>query len=354
MNNTAISTLKSITKRGVRCLQSIQLLAPWGPYKRISDSDRNSFNKVLSIWRPKDDKKVFILRWMITEWCNYKCSYCDQTHDRSARKGKYTAHAFDNSPLGKWCDSFHRHFHDRRLSLLITGGEPMLDRKNMGPLLKELTSMPTVECIRIDTNISWKPDNYKGVDPKKIILMCTYHPAQVSKESFFASIKRLLDFGYKIGMVNFVMNSENFNIFKKIKQEMFELGIPLHPNPLWDSKGQYSEEDLSILKEELPLADYQYRTQTVSPFGKKCLFPSLAYQMDQTGQIQVGCHPQISGSFFENSLPPTFVGPAPCPMKSCACLDMYSFLKNVDRNTDVNPLLVYSEMLKNKSLRHDT
>lgn len=324
------------------------IFAPCGQYDRISDSDRIAFDQVLSIWRPEGEIPIFMLRWKLTEWCNYKCPYCPQTHDRFARIGKYAAHAFDNYPLAKWVNAFSYHFQERRLSLVITGGEPMLDRENMVPLLKQLTAMPAVECIRIDTNASGKLDNFKEVDPEKIILNCSYHPSQVSKESFLNAIKQLLYFGYKIGMVNFIMGTDNFDIFKKVKEEIFELGIPINPNPQFNLEGPYSTEHLAVLKEELPRADFLYKTQGLSPYGNKCLFPSLAYQMDQTGKIHVGCHPQASGSFFENSLPPTFIGPVPCPNNSCMCLDMYSFLKDVNRNKNVNPLLIYSDMLKNK------
>jgi len=224
----------------------------------------------------------------------------------------------------------------------------MIDYENMVPLLRELTSMPTVECIRIDTNVSWNPDKYRGVNTSKIILMCSYHPSHVSKESFYRRIRQLTDSGFKIGMVNLVMTRDNLSIYKQTSREMAALGVPLHPNPLWDSKGKYSTEDLSLLKEELPDADYSYRSGELSPYGKKCLFPALAYQMNQNGRLHVGCHPHLSGNFFDDSLIPTFVGPVPCPRNFCCNLDMYSFLKEVNRNTNANPLLVYSDMLKVK------
>ncbi len=308
----------------------------------------NSFQRVLPAWKPKKGKPVSILRWFMTEWCNCKCPYCPQTHDRFADKNGYKAHTFDNHPLEKWINAFRYHSRERDFSLVITGGEPMLDRKNMVPLLKELTSMPAIKCIRIDTNASWTPDSYKEIDPSKIILMCTYHPSQVSENLFFNRMKQLLDFGYKIGMVNFVMDRNNFGNFNKTKEKMNKLRIPLHPNPLWDSKGKYSEKDMLLMKKELPKADYYYRTKLLSPRGKKCLFPALAYMMNQNGRINVGCHAQISGSFFDDDLPEIFQSPMPCPEQYCVCLDMYSFLEDVDRNTDINPLFVYSNILRKK------
>ncbi len=97
----------------------------------MPDRAVDTFAPVLSVWRPREEKPVFLLRWLVTEWCNYRCGYCPQSHDRFARRGHFTAHAFDNFPLRRWLAAFERHFAERRLSLVMTGGEPMVDGQNM-------------------------------------------------------------------------------------------------------------------------------------------------------------------------------------------------------------------------------
>jgi organic radical activating enzyme len=119
-----------------------------------------------------------------------------------------TAHAFDNFPLDQWLQAFRRHFANHRLSLVISGGEPLLDKKNMPLLLTAFHEMPEVECIRIDTNTSWKLDWYSELDKSKMILMCTYHPTQVDEQQFFEKIHGLLDSGFQIGMINYVMTPQ--------------------------------------------------------------------------------------------------------------------------------------------------
>ena len=116
----------------------------------------------MDVWRPKDAMPVVALRWMVTNWCSYRCPYCPRTHDRRAQKGdRMTAHAFDNFPLQQWLEAFDRHFAGYRLSVVITGGEPMVDRKNVPKLLNFLSAKTTVECIRIDTNLSWSPMHFQ-------------------------------------------------------------------------------------------------------------------------------------------------------------------------------------------------
>ena len=205
--------------------------------------------------------------------------------------------------------------------------------------------MPTVECIRIDTNASWGEKMVEGLDLSKTILMCTYHPGQTTEENFLRRIDEKLELGLKIGMVNFVLNDDNFEKFDRAKETMAERGIPLHPNPLWDSKGRYSEDVIQLFERELPELDYNYRTGSLSPRGKRCLFPSIAWEMDQVGRVKVGCHSHISGDFFAKELPETPAGPVPCPLGGCSCLDKYSFLKGSTRNTSHNPLQEYANAL---------
>lgn len=221
----------------------------------------------------------------------------------------------------------------------------MLDKKMMISFLKMLTEMPTVECIRVDTNASWTLSGYNTIDPSKIILMCTYHPSQTKEEEYFQKIDKLIESGFKIGMINYVMSKENIDRYRYLRDSFAERGIPLHPNPLWDSRGYYAEEDLHLLKEAIPEHDFAFRTGIKSPRGEKCLFPAVGLQMDYTGKIHVGCHPYISKSFFDKELPLLFAGPIPCPMKKCYCLDMYSFLQKVNRNITSNPLKIYSDVL---------
>lgn len=320
---------------------------PGSPYRQMSAADQKAFEPVLRVWRPENEPPVIALRWLMTEWCNYSCPYCEQTHERNAPKGwGMTAHAFDNHPVDKWLDAFGRHFGGKRLSMVITGGEPFVDRKAMPVLLKYLTSMPGLECLRLDTNAWWQPGDYAEVDKSKIILMCTFHPSQTTAEKFFAKMDALLAAGFQIGMVNYVMSAQNFPQYLHYKGVLAEKGIPLHPNPLWHNEGRYSPEEVELLHAELPEADFRYRSGTASPFYKKCLYPALAYEMDYRGEISVGCHGAVSGSFFDAELPELFAGPVPCPHRSCVCLDKYSFLGEINRNTGTNPLRIYGDSLR--------
>jgi MoaA/NifB/PqqE/SkfB family radical SAM enzyme len=341
----ARDTLRLMAQR----VQRLRYAMPGSAYRRMSAADAAAFQPELDVWRPPDALPGVMLRWFMTEWCNYDCPYCTQTHRRDAPKGRgKTAHAFDNFPIEAWQDAIVRHFGTTRLAVLITGGEPFVDRKAMVPFLNFLTKLPATESIRIDTNGWWAPEPYAALDKSKITLMCTLHPSQTTVDRFLKRIDALLAAGFHVGMVNYVMNADNLPHYLDYKEELRHRRIPLHPNPLWNSTGDYAPEDLEILRGELEDADFQYRSGSLSPLGKKCLFPALAYELDYLGNIYVGCHAPASGNFFDKTLPPLFAGPVPCPHKSCVCLDKYSFVEGMGRNLSLDPLRTYGEILRNR------
>ena len=132
---------------------------PFSPYQRMSSADRAAFGPVLRVWKPDDSPAGVMLRWFMSEWCNYACPYCSQTHGRNAAKGHgMTAHAFDNFPLEQWQDAFERHFANVNLAVLITGGEPFVDRKAMPRFLKTVGNeapSPTARCHTVIAS-SWR------------------------------------------------------------------------------------------------------------------------------------------------------------------------------------------------------
>lgn len=297
------------------------------------------------VWRPKYGKQGILLRWLISEWCNYRCPYCPQTHDRRADKGNgKTAHAFDNFSLATWLEAIDRHFEPYRLSLVLTGGETMLDRKNVGALINHLTAKQSVECIRIDTNAWWRPDQFPTTDFSKVTLMCTFHPSQTTEEEFITQIRLYQSAGIEIGMVNYVMDEPNVDAFPERHKKFADMGIYLHPNPLWDATGTYAERSRQVLKAYLPPLDFALRTGEPSK-GKPCKFPGLSFEMDYKGMIYPGCFNSQKVSLFGPTLPERPAHVVACPKDSCHCLDKYSFLKGSERNTSLNPLAEYAKAL---------
>jgi hypothetical protein len=301
------------------------------------------------VWYPAAGPKPVMLRWLMSEWCNYRCPYCPQTHDRHAPKGDgFTAHCFDNHPIETWLEAFERHFGRSLLSLVMTGGETMLDRKNMTRLINHLTAQSWVAAIRVDTNAWWRPDQFAGLDLSKLILMCTYHPSQTTEERFIRNLLLYREAGIEIGVINYVMDAANTVHFERLRARFADLGLVLTPNPLWTGTGDYSPEASTLLQTYLPPLDYEWRAGG-SPFGKSCRFPGLSYEMDLKGNVFPGCHPEKSGSLFDATLAPVEPQYSPCPTQGCVCLDKYSFLEGVERNVTLVPLRHYAAALSERA-----
>ena len=324
---------------------------PRSPYHKLSRKDGKHFAPVLAAWRPTDSEPVAMVRWLITEWCNYACPYCPQIHTRFRKlKNGLTSHAFDNFSVERWTEAFDRHFAHQKFSITITGGEPMLDRLSMPILLQHLVGMPTCEMVRIDTNASWGVRHFEHLQKERIELMCTFHPSRAKLDTFVARIKSYQDAGFKVSMVNYVMSQDNFDGFLPLREQLSAFKIPVNPNPLWGGAHPYTEQQRELLQQWLPVKDYLFRSGTLSSRGRKCLFPALAYEMNQTGSIHVGCHRATASSFFADSLPTLFAGPVPCPHKSCVCVDKYSFLEEVNRNSSLSPIAVYADLLHERAV----
>lgn len=309
------------------------------------------FEDIARKWKPITGKQPKILRLFMTEWCNYKCPYCVQTHERKRilrqKNGKiFYAHAFDNFSVDTWIEAFSAFSEKNRIALTVTGGEPFLDQENMLHFLSEMIKIPEVDNIRIDTNASWNPLPYSALDKSKLFLMCTFHPSRVSEQKYVEKIKELLREGFSVPMVNYVMSPKQRDAFERLKKVFGDIGVPLNPNPLWSPSHKRSEEELAILRSVTNEFDLAYRSCSSSPFGKRCMYPSVAYEIDQTGLVATGCHPERNGDFITGVIPELFESPVSCPANTCICLDKYSFLEGCRRNLSLNPILEFAKCIK--------
>ncbi|MGD0729909.1 MAG: hypothetical protein ABR956_01510 [Terracidiphilus sp.] len=254
-------------------------------------------------------------------------------------------HSFRNYSVDEWLGSFQRHFSVNRLSLTITGGEPMADRNSIVALVNGLTAMSTVECIRIDTNAYWEPERYRDLDRSKVIMNCSYHPEQTNEDAYFDRMRRIVASGFHIGMVNYVFYGDRAIRYGEHKSRLRKLGIPINPNSEFHSRR--TKEERELLVREIPALEFSQKVLQIPTDGEQCLYPAIAYDMDYEGNVSVACFPSVSGSFFDVKLPKQPAGPVSCPAKNCFCTDKYVMLKRAKslRAAAINPLAYYSEEL---------
>jgi len=305
---------------------------------------REAFREVLASWRPEHQPPVVALRWLMSELCPYNCRYCNQ-HHKLERSNGVSNHGFANYPVEEWLAAFKRHFSVNRLALSISGGETMADRKSVIALLNGLSAMPTVESIRMDSNAYWSPEWFKDLDRSKLIFNFSYHPEQTNEEDYFNRLERIVEAGFRIGMVNYVFFGNRIDRYFEYQARLRKLGVPINPNPDFHANPTQAEKE--FLLGQIPAVDYEHKALRVRTKGRSCFYPSLAYEMDFTGTIAVACFNSVSGSFFDSKLPSLPKEPVSCPHPTCYCLEKYVMLEGSDpkRAAATDALSYYSNQL---------
>ena len=319
------------------------------PVPQLSESP--SFKDLDATWRPNGQNPGVMLRWFMTEWCNYGCPYCRQDHRRRRSQRSLRVHSFDNCAAEEWIEAIDRNFMDKRVAITITGGEPMLDAKSMSEFLSLLLTRRYINNVRIDTNMSWSPSRFKELpNKKKLIFNCSLHTSQTKTEVFISKIEELGELGFPIGIVNYIMTAEQALHYEELMNRFKELNVPLHPNPLYPLTSESLKviaRFRGILKMVLDSVDFYYKTGGRTK-GKVCYYPSIALEMNQNGNIGVGCFQRVSGNIFEDGVPELPQGPVRCPYDKCMCLDKYSFIKGINRNIDLNTLKIYGNLIRKR------
>ncbi len=295
---------------------------------------------------------VMMFELMLTSWCNYECAYCVATIHKHRDESQ---HAFDHHDASLWIEAFARVPHD--FALLVRGGEPFLDDTNFSRFVRRVGELEKLRYMRVDTNGSWDPDRYESV-PREIRtatqLNVSFHPTQITLERFEKRLDRIIDAGWSIGMINYVMQADQEGDYESVRDHFRRArGIYVNPNPdAFD--GAWATSDLDAKESSrrkivplLPLADLLRKTGAPTR-GKSCFFPSISYVIAPNGAAQRSCGVAVSNEtrtldFIRDSARVRPLAEAStCPQTACLCLDRYAFLEELDgRGAEINLLEEY-------------
>ena len=299
------------------------------------------------IWRPYDhnfDKRNLVIVWELSNWCNYNCSYCYQPdHDRKS------GHTFDYYDVETWLSAFKKFDNGlRKIHLLIVGGEPFLDVKNMHFTLENLTQMDFIDSIRIDTNGSIDPNLYKGIDFSKIFLNISFHPEMINLTDFTKNLTKYLKSQFKVQMINFQIINNNEEEYEKIKVFFWD-NYKIKVNPALTILDRPVFYDLKWFTKHLNEEDLQFRARFDKfTYGLKCRYPMINFRIYWDGTVVNSCFDKKKYNLItvkNDKLYSLLKREIPnCPRMFCWCLHMYSFLEGFQRNEkSLNPLKNYTE-----------
>ena len=264
---------------------------------------------------------VMVIELSVTTWCNYTCAYCVTSVQQ---RREQAIHAFDKHDVATWIAAFERIPY--QFALLCRGGEPFLDHQNFSRFLAGVGPL-TTGYLRVDTNGSWSPDRYAAVPAdirRKTQLNVSFHPTQIALEPFASRLARIVDAGWSVGMVNYVMQADQADDFERVREYFRERhGIFVNPNP-----DAYKPMPTKFL----PVIDNERKTGAPT-LGKACFFPSIAYWVAPDGTAARACRVTRGRSQLDFIRESDQLEPLPtpvrCPQHVCLCLDRYAFLEEL-------------------------
>ncbi len=253
--------------------------------------------------------------------CNYGCAYCPfakrkQTRDELAQ---------DKRALVRFVTWVRAQTH-RTLSILVTpwGEGPI--RTWYQDALCELSGMPHVKRVVIQTNLSCRLDWLERANPQSLALWCTYHPEWTQRESLLqkCSVLDAHKIRYSVGVVGFARFRNEI--------EMLRRELPPHVyvwiNAVKRDLDTLSPEDRAFFAHIDPL--YPYNTHHYPSQGKPCRAGTTAISVDGEGTMR-RCHfiPTPIGNIYdahwERALTHRF-----CTQKTCHCYIGYMHLEYVE------------------------
>jgi MoaA/NifB/PqqE/SkfB family radical SAM enzyme len=263
--------------------------------------------------------------------CNYDCDYCPFAKHVSSREELEQ----DQAALARfvqWCSGPEARA--RRLSILFTPWGEALIRPYYAPALVELSRLPHVVAVAIQTNLSSRLAALAEADRATLGLWTTFHPSQTTLDRFVERCKELdeLQIRYSVGVVGL---REHFD-------QIDELRARLRPDVyLWINAyksagpGYYREAELERLAAIDPL--FSLNAVRHETRGHSCAAGRSALFVRGDGTVS-RCHfvDRPLGNLYERPLA-QLLGDEPCPQASCGCFIGYVQLDRLDLRRRFGP-----------------
>lgn len=156
------------------------------------------------------------ITWLLTNSCNYRCSYCQ--NDFKEPEG------FSVKTPEEWAAAWKRFYDDYGTAAIqLTGGEPTTYPRFF-EILREVAKMHHVE---MQTNLSWDPEDLiKAVSPDRVSRIgASFHQDHEKFDVFLAKMKRLKDAGFKVE-ITYVAYPPYIEKGKELLSQAREAGVP--------------------------------------------------------------------------------------------------------------------------------
>jgi MoaA/NifB/PqqE/SkfB family radical SAM enzyme len=242
--------------------------------------------------------------------CNYACGYCPFAK-RTESTGELTADRLALLRFSDWVASRV----DDRLAVFFTPWGEALVRSWYRDAVEQLSNLPNVDRVAIQTNLSCPLDWVTRCDRSSLAFWATYHPGEVDRARFVSRCRELSQHGirYSAGVVGL---KEHFAEIEALRRELPE-DVYLWVNAYKRELGYYIDDELRFLEMIDPL--FRVNNKRHLSLGRACRTGRSVISVDGTGEIR-RCHfvSDRIGNIYEPGFEANLVDRA-CPAATCSC-----------------------------------
>ncbi|MEV4194430.1 STM4011 family radical SAM protein [Streptomyces toxytricini] len=250
--------------------------------------------------------------------CDYDCPYCPFAKRRDSR----TALTADREALERFTAWAAGNTGDR-LSVLFTPWGEGLVRSWYRRALVELSHLPHVRRVAIQTNLSGRTGWTAEADPDRLALWCTYHPGQTPYNRFLGKCRDLAAAGirHSVGIVGM---PEHLAEARRLREDLPERVY------LWVNAAEgrtYTDAEADRWTAIDPLFPYSRHPHRSA--GLPCRTGSSVVSVDGAGTVR-RCHfvKAELGNLYDGSYRAA-LRPRPCPLAVCDCHIGYVHLETL-------------------------
>ncbi|OEU96353.1 STM4011 family radical SAM protein [Streptomyces oceani] len=252
------------------------------------------------------------------ESCDYDCPYCPFAKRRDSPERLRA----DRAALERFTGWVAAQTGDE-LSVLCTPWGEGLVRSWYRRALVELSRLPHVRRVAIQTNLSCRTDWLAAADLDRLALWCTYHPGQTPYDRFLAKCHQLTRMGvrYSVGIVGL---PEHLEAAQRLRAELPERVY------LWVNAAEgrsYADPEAERWTDLDPLFPYSRRPHRSA--GLPCRTGESVLSVDGAGTVR-RCHFVRTelGNLYDGSYRRA-LAPRACPLAVCDCHIGYVHLETL-------------------------
>ncbi|MGW2201281.1 STM4011 family radical SAM protein [Streptomyces sp. NPDC001774] len=250
--------------------------------------------------------------------CDYDCPYCPFAKRRDSREQLRA----DRAALERFSAWAAAQTGDRLRVLFTPWGEGLV-RSWYRRTLVELSHLPHIERVAIQTNLSCRTEWLAEADPGTLALWCTYHPGQTPYDRFLAKCRELTARGtrFSVGIVGLPEHREHARRLRdELPPEVY----------LWVNAAEgltYTDEEAGAWTALDPLFPYSRRSHPSA--GLPCRTGESVISVDGDGTVR-RCHfvKAELGNLYDGSYRAA-LRPRACPLSVCDCHIGYVHLETL-------------------------